>query len=354
MLRKMVIACFVLIVGCSSCSLVSTSANPESADYRTPLASYVGLDYNPYNAGTQAALQVKIAEATKQCMAEQGFEWRPDQDETRFLVEPDDGLEVGSEAWVDKYGFGFSTLAFPQSSVGPDLVGYPDDLYIDESEYESYESYLDSLSPAEEEAYNEALHGIDEESESESETSTGDGTEAATAEHVADDNSVDCSRSARREQHNEVLSQINLVLGQEISAMGRDAWEDPRIAEQAETVTSCLADKGYPEAKELEAESRGELWPLADEVASGHSAYEESTELALPELTDDQKTELGNIQTREIAAAKVAMECGYPIRLIPASHIEILAENEERFIEEHRDTIDAIKAKTADESDSGN
>ncbi len=365
MLRNVLIACLVLtLVGCSSDSVVSASASTDSAPHKSPLSNYLGLDIDLYDPTSQVTVQVESDEAIKECMAEQGFEWQPFLGGAyRFLGDPDDGLEFATEAWVEKYGFGISTLAFPQSSVGPDLVGYPDDLHDSGYEYDPNEPYFESLSPAEQAAYREALYGKDEGLDIDSETMTAEEEFAAMHDYLTNDELSGCYGSFQAQQV--TLWELDFSLGPEIEAMYEDAANDPRMAEETQRVVTCVEDKGFTlaEGNAFEPDIRAQLSSLEDAVSRSLGDDEfnvddvddpdgQSVELDFPELTAEQKAELGEIQAQEIATAKAAKECGGPVNVIPSLQAEVFAEYEESFIEENRAALDSIKAATVDESES--
>ncbi len=80
------------------------------------------------------AEQNQIEEVIAACMREEGFEYQPvDQSQFMMFGGPGEGeLPWFSPEWVEKYGFGISTQTFPQSEVGPDLVGYDDSQFEEE------------------------------------------------------------------------------------------------------------------------------------------------------------------------------------------------------------------------------
>jgi hypothetical protein len=167
------IATALLITACGSSPATTASAaaagddGPQSFEdfeYQSPLADFLGQDINRFDFDEAAAIeqQREAERAIAVCMTEKGFEYIP-QDASQmmsFSGPPQAEFEPGSDEWINKYGFGFSTQRFPQSMVG-DLVGTNDEGFFgpDEDFVDPNREYVEGLSQGEREAYQEALYG---------------------------------------------------------------------------------------------------------------------------------------------------------------------------------------------------
>jgi len=92
-------------------------------------------------------------EVIAQCMRDQGFEYIPlDFSQSAFfgVDEQFGGLEPGTREWTERYGYGYSTTFDQNFGAGPE------DEFRDPNQ-----EYIESLSPAETDAYYAALYGSD-------------------------------------------------------------------------------------------------------------------------------------------------------------------------------------------------
>ncbi|MEZ5229149.1 MAG: hypothetical protein R2710_21520 [Acidimicrobiales bacterium] len=120
----------------SRCSVVGGSSDANDGDAgaaSSPLADFLGIGDlgNARSDDAQARLldiQREINDSVAACMTAQGFEFvPPDLDEvTSFDSAGPDGIEYGTPEYTARYGFGVTTQRWPQSTVGPELVGYED------------------------------------------------------------------------------------------------------------------------------------------------------------------------------------------------------------------------------------
>lgn len=344
------------------------SAAPESEEWRSPIAEYLGINQS-FGFGDEAdfeALQIEVNERVTACMAAEGFEWLPNPQEMQMMdvAEAADGLEWGSDEWVAKYGFGISTMAFPQSTVGADLVGSNDDYVQDVEEgADPNQEYVENLSDSEREAFYAALHGDDRGPDIDPSTMTEEEIEAAVDEYYADYVPTGCMNEAQEEIMGFGGPGYFQEFQDELETMYEQIQDDPRVTEFEQEIAACVADKGlsYSDMQSLYEDLEKRMEPLyestygndpfvglsEDEIQSQleNMTEAEMQELFTPKLSDENLALLAEIQADEITLAVAVSECGGNEKAQQAVFEEVRIEYEERFIEENRAALDAFLAE---------
>lgn len=327
----------------------------------SPLGEFLGQpDFIDDREGAEAqfrdeerARQELIAE----CMRVQGFEYTP-QDPSDFISFSDeDGLEWGSEEWTAKWGFGITTQRFSQSQVGPDLLGFDDSSFEEEAMFEDpNQDYIDSLSEQEQQAYYEALYGKEEgfpafaddslsEEEMEAELENFDWEpQGCEGEAWADDD----ANSFYREFEDELQDMYERMQA------------DSRVEEMEREVRECVTGKGHDfidieniyerfetELQEIDADIGYEdFGPSEEEMASMSEAELEEMFRTpiMPELSEQARTKLGELQAEELALAEAVNECGGGFEAQRERMAEIQAEYEREFLETYADELEPFRA----------
>ncbi len=352
-----------------------TSDDASEDEWESPIADYLGIDtagFGPGDEGESEAKQIEVNESVTTCMAAEGFDWLPDPNESTFAfgADSEDGLEWGSEEWTAKYGLGISTQAFSQEQVGPDLIGHtygqtdgPEAGYIDPNA-----DYLEGLSDAEREEFYATLYGEDQGPDIDFEALTEEEVEAAFNEYYADYEPTGCMELAQQDIFgfgpggDDYWSQFS----EELQEMYEQMQEDPRITAADQKVSECMAGKGveYTDMETVYESYNEKMEPLyeavfnqdpgfaIDEEQMQEMSEEELNEMFRPQdLTDEQKTTLGEIQDEEIKLAVGLGECGGDEDALEGLYQEVSIEYEQRFIDQHREALDAYKAEREAESD---
>ncbi len=338
----------------------SDSASPDSGEaeeiaaetYESPIAEFLGFDvdqdWNSDESQAEWAEQERqIQEAVVACMAAEGFEYTP-EDSSQFIVFDEDSeeLEWGTREWTEKYGFGNSTQWFSQSEVGPDLVGY-DDLDGSGEEYvDPNGDYLETLSGAEQDAFYEALHGVqpefdetlsDEEQQAVWENYEPTGCYATAYEATAD--------GAEAQFYDEFSDDLN------------DLYEridsDPRVQQLRDEAEACIVGKGFEyyddeelwEYSETQLEGIGHDWesdPFEGTGLDPETMSDKELDLfysELNQLSDEDREQLAEVQAAEIEMALVYLDCGAGWRASEAIYNEVRIELEEEFLAANADRI---------------
>lgn len=234
-------------------------------------------------------------EAMVACMDEAGFEYVPSDPAEQAEPPWDTDIEWESDEWVETYGFGASTLRYPASVVGPDLVGYPDT--EDESEPHPNQVYVEGLSEEDQQAWGAARS--------------------------------DCDASTWRDsQATNLAAAFNERFSTEITEMYEALRDDPRYDEVLDEIRSCVAAAGidYEDHETTLNAIEERLVPLDDAVLGGN-------------LDDGVRTELAAIQQEEIAVATAVADCDGRFLSDNPAYRELLAEHEADFITQHEDEL---------------
>ncbi len=335
--------------------------------YTSPIQEFLGVDYSNFDsdeAQAEFAQQDREAEeAVAVCMRELGWEYTP-VDNSQFFggFDPfgEDGLEYGSDAWVEKYGFGITTQAFGQSQVGPDLIGYDDSQMMDFEEQEQNDpnfEYVESLSPAEQEAYYSDLYGQQPEFD---ETLTEEEQEAFWQDYEP----TGCQAEAWDDiGFGGAEQEFYEEFGDQLDDLYERVNADPRVIAVQTELTDCMADAGHnldpsmdlwQQAYEMFEDEMQPLYDIAytdpfEGVDFESLSDEEIDELLSsmpatgPELDDAAKATLAELQTQEIDMAKDVLGCspGFftGVGVDAEVFFEVLTELEQQFLDDNADAI---------------
>ena len=359
--RAMLIAPVVVLALLTSCGGgTDTQAGEEGsgdAAASSPLAEYFGQDFgsDPEQAQAQAVeIERARQEAIAACMKREGFEYVP-QDPAQFMVfESPDGLEYGSDEWTAKYGFGITTQRFPQSALGPDLVGY-DDSQMGPGSDDPNMKIQEALSPEEQAAYQEALYGDMSAFEIDPTLSEEEQNKAMEEMQFEPGGCEGESMNATDDLSQKVYTEF----GDEMDAMYERIQADPRIVEAEQKVKDCVAGKGldYPGQEELYTMFEDRLseidaqitYPGAelseDDIAAMSDEERQALGTQPPVIPAEAKTKLAELQAEEIALAKAVNECDGSFEDQGKLYSEVSAQYEQDFLDAHADRLAEIKAE---------
>ncbi len=328
----------------------------------SPLDAFLGVP--SFDPSDQAASEAQFAEEERKrqeaiatCMRAEGFEYTP-QDPSEFaFFGGDEDIEWGSEEWVRTFGYGVTTQSFSQSEVGPELIGYDDSQFRDDDgPVDPNFEYMQSLSEPEQEAYQLALYG--QEPEFDPETMTDEEINAI----FQDFEFGGCQNQASEEGDFGKQQAFYQEFGDQINEMYEAMEEDPRVLDAQAKIEACVVDKGVEYIPEEDAYEyfeeqlepirsntyqQFETDPLAEEDAAAMSDEEIEEfydNLPQPEVSDEDKAILGELQQEEIASAVAAFECGGGFSNQFELFNELRVEYEQRFMDENAAALEAFAA----------
>ena len=322
-----------------------TPSNETSRGTTSPIADFLHQpDFFGDERGAQelAITQERASEAkVAECMAELGFEYLPRNVSDTILLDGD-SEEFGSDEWTEKYGFGITTLYFSQGQVGPDLIGYDDSEFQAQIEDDPNQAIVDAMSESEQAAYHEALWG-DQDSFVFDETLSDEEIEAQ-----LEDQQVEGSGGCQGEAWNDdPATRFYQEFGQELVALEAKIAADPRVVEVEREIADCVAERGleYTPGVELWANFQPELKEIESSIDySVFAEVEEGDEPALnsfeqPELSDEAKAQLGELQAKEIDLAVAVNDCGGGFNEQQAGHASVRAEYEQQWLDDNADRV---------------
>lgn len=354
------LAAIALILLASACSDGNNETTADAAS--SPLAEFLGQgDFVSDPEGAQARWaeeERERQEVIASCMQAQGFEYTP-VDYSQLNTFDQDIEDWGSDEWVAEWGFGITTQRFSQQQVGPNLKGWDDTRVEAEAEefVDPNQDYIESLSQEEQEAYFEALHGDQSFFEGLDDPSLSDEERDALFEDLAWE-PQGCEGEAYSQDANFSFYQD---FEDELQDMEKRFEADPRVAERRQDVTSCVGDKGldYTDMESLYERFEDELQDM-DPYANGDFAepdfgiseeemaqmseeeldeFFSDFEFVEPELTEEDKAKLAELQAEEIELAVAVNECGGGFEQEFEQLADIRAEYEQEFLDTHADQL---------------
>lgn len=315
-------------------ALLAAACSDGAADAET-LDEFMGEDEGPMGLFGPAARpseqqQREIEEHIAECMAEEGFEYRPrdpgDRPSRATIQHPRQEME--EDEFREEYGYGISTWR-------PD----PEERSFEPPEDPNHE-ILEEMDDAERDAYHEALHGRPPIDPSEHEP----GEMPAPDEHEQPEG---CRDEAREEVLGEQL-QLREELHDAMDEL-HDAMEsDPRMVEAEREWSECMRERGWDvdapmDAHQLIFEEHRELRQahMPEVEMPGPNADPEELEDFEPPEPDIPEEALEELQQRELDIAADDHECAEATELDEVRE-EVRVEHEGEFIEEHRDELERL------------
>lgn len=352
-------AAAVFLAGCGG---AGDDVDASGAVSGSPIAEYLGVDAG-FSADPEAAEAELIAEerarqeAVAACMREAGFEYIP-QDPSQYIDFSVAEEEFDRETFVNTYGFGVTTQWFSQAEVGPGLVGYDDEMIVDDDMPDDPNAAIvEAMSDAEREAYYQALYGVTPEFEVDESMTEEEANAAFESESFE---LSGCQGAAFEGEQNELVEQFYEEFGSELEQIYERVLSDPRIVEAEREVKECATEKGFPNYPG--ANQVFELWEAELQEISGQITYpdENLTEADYEAMSETQLEELfnqpavfapealatlGEIQAEELAMAKAVFECGGLDDGGDDLFGQVYAEYEQQFLDDNRARLDQLKSE---------
>ncbi|MFD5568011.1 hypothetical protein [Streptomyces cadmiisoli] len=287
------VAGVLALAGCSS-QADKNSAGPEAASSAGASATTAGKDgllTVPQDASEETKKEYVYKNAIAACMRAKGFTYTPRVESAETTRLPIDGQDyAATKEYRGKYGFGvaYAPAVYPND---PNVTGEQDDTNPDQA-------YLDSLSPAQKQAYEKAM----------GEWRVEDGKKLE---------SPGCRKKADLKAYGPEKSQAELRReADEARAEDRAAQQaldgDPQLVSLAQDFASCLRDEGIT-VTTTQPTSIGDMvkFQVNNPVASGDWD------------TGDKETARAKL-AQEIGIALKDLECGKKFR---AAYFPKLAKN---------------------------
>jgi hypothetical protein len=332
-----------LLGSCSSpgAATADSGAATTSPSYYSPLNEYLMPPEDGSIPSTEEEWQAKereVQDLIAACMTEQGFEYIP------FVYPGAGGMSLGADAdldqrgWTEKYGYGMSTF---------------DDPGADPAEFEDpNNAVLETMSPAEADAYFKALNGAEFAADLAAEQSAAplpSGTPVATEPSTAAP-STEPDLGCWGDAQETVYGQGYLGGGEEFRDMWdamNQLWEstqqDDRLTQVSADWAGCLSDAGHPgfsvpqDAMDDVNSRWSELngWP---DPGTDPTAAAEMT----GEPTRPPADAITKFQSEEIALALADYDCQQKVGYQTLFE-KVRIEAEEQFVVEHRAELERYR-----------
>jgi hypothetical protein len=301
----------VLSLAMAGCS--SSDAAEDLDPNKSPLTEYTEVIYGNQDQDEFAKQQVEVEKLVATCMAEEGFEYIPVDQNQGQSFSSDDMEDTNTEEWVASHGYGMSQTPEEIEESNDNAVEWVD----------PNQPYVESLSEGEMTAYYEVLYGAQ-----------------PTDEELNDDGSYDykwenagCQGAAQHEIQGESVyeQEEHKALFDSINEIYTDVEADPKVKKLNSEWAACMADAGYPDYKAKQE-------AVQDVIDKSNALWEENPETG---PTEEQQAEAREYEI-EIALAdfKCADAMDYTNK-VTAVQFEL----EEQFITDHKAELDAIVAE---------
>jgi hypothetical protein len=306
--RGLVAVALLALTGCSG------TVEPAEAATVGPIEELFNSIYGDWSEEDLRDEMQRIEGFIADCMQEAGYEYIP---VGYSPTDPSDAPDAayGTREFAEKYGYGATTR--PWVTNGPDPAFTDPNL-----------DYVDSLSPAEQDAYWTALYGeLDYEGDTNGGWERGGCQSWAEHQVTSDQNAFEDERF--------------VALQLELEEMWLAAMEDERLSQLERRWSACMADAGFPglagveEAANTIYEEVNAIWERAWATLPDSPTV---ADYDRAERTAQQ--ELSILTEREIEMAMADLTCRDEVRYLRTQQ-EISAEHQQRFYDAHRTELEA-------------
>lgn len=272
--------------------------------------------------------QRKTEELVAQCMTEQGFEYVPNNPSIESPIPVDSGEDVwrpDDRDWVEKYGYGAVNNPWQdQGGENPEPVPMPT------APADPNQEYVESLTEAEQQAYYEALYGKPQEPEPGEDVVEYDWRDGGCYGYA--NHEVNGDNPWEQEENKPILDAIQKFY--------ETMQNSPEFAKLDADWAACMAEAGYGGfAKQMDAQ---------DSIYQLINKYWENA----PQGDGEQNPDFGTMKDPEYA--KIADQ-ELPLALADLTcrektdyrqqQLRIQFAAEEQFIADHKEELDALKAR---------
>lgn len=324
-----VIAASALALTLAGCS---TGSGGELTYEDSPLGKYLsaayGGDLSPEEQQKQFdEQQRKQEDLMAECMAKEGFEYKPNlQNGTVVVADDEDAVkwEPEKKGWVEKYGYGIVNNPYNEEGASQ-----PGEEYVDPNQ-----EYLESLSESERNAFYETAYGVPP---AEDELS-----EDGSYEYNWEDSG--CQGWAQHEIQGDDPWQSDefTELRDKMNELWTTSQKSPEYKKLNAKWAECMADGGEPGfSAQTEAQQS-----ISDEQSKIYeTAYGDGTTEVDPETFEDpnKSPEMKELGKKEIALALVDLGCRQKTNYAEES-LKIQFALEEEFIKDNKADLEAFKA----------
>lgn len=339
--------------GTTAATTSDTTAGSSDSGSDESLAAFFGWEDEDPEAA-QARFrdeEVRVQESIRQCMAEQGFEYKP-------MLSPEEAftsVDIDQEEWARTQGFGITTW-----------FGNEEEMMGGEEWIDPNQETLEAMSDGERKAWEEALWGTQEEQEAQMTPEIDE--ETGETFYTSIGYGPGCQGEAYEKEYGDQDAQdLWLELQPAMDEMYQRVDADPRVVEANEAWSACMSEAGY------EVGTRNEMWETVyedfqerlDAIVGPNSGFgdpfegwsedeintffEEKSQEEIDAFFEEANAKAREnvdmdavraLQQEEIDMAVADFECGEAIDEIYA---EVVAEYESDLIAANRDILEQIR-----------
>lgn len=323
----------VALVGCASGSEQSAAEAETQAPLDAMLEeAYAYGQLNDDEADAQFKRSQRVFdEVVSKCMAEQGFEYATGGDSGIMQFSTDEDLPQTLDEWIERA----STVGYGLSDTGTGSTPNSGTVIAPAStEEDPNESIYQGLSPAEQEAYDKALHGDPLQVEA-----TDEANVTAVADGEWDWTNAGCFGKAVREQE-AVLDEKNSTtdvmnapqwseLQQKIDALYQEEWDAEENGEIYVQYALCMDKRGYGNVKSPDAALNE-----ASELVTQAGVWDTQTGKPDPDAHAKAKVEEINLAVADFTCQKETD--------VEGKRLAFRTKLQQAFVDENREELEAF------------
>jgi len=302
----------------SGCSLGGDSADAKLDPDKSPLSEYWEAMYGGYNEKEAIAQQKKVEELVSQCMTEEGFDYTP-VDQSQYSGFSPDDEDRDTEKWVAENGYGMNLSPEAEQEMNEQATEFVD----------PNQSYVEALSPSEQEAYYKVLYGPGPTDEEMAAMQDGDGDG-----YEYNWETAGCQGSAQHEINGDDLTQSDKYksLVESMNSIWEKQQKDPAVLKVEAEWAACMADAGYSDFKVKQ--------DAMDEASAASNAYWETA------TEDADAATKAEWRANEIEIALADFKCA---KKVDYQKVSLTAQFrlENQFIDDNKSELDAMVADIA-------
>lgn len=299
-------------VGVTGCAGGSDAKPLSSED--SPLARLLGPLSGPTDKKAMREKEREVQNLVARCMSDAGFEYKP-SDQAATVFGPEDLAKQETEEWISKNGYGYTSSGENES----DSVTDPN------------ATYVESLSPAQQDAYYQALYG-------EQQSTDGPGSDVGVdpGSTTYDPATAGCTdrsyRQANGGKGNFWEDKKYSKLLESMSEVHEKTDKVPEVKAAAAKWSDCMAEAGYS-GLSVKMDAREHV---STKLESLYGAGEDSGAVSEPSAEDKKK-----LHDLEIKIALADFRCDKK-NDYSTTQLKAGFELEKTFISEHRAELDEL------------
>lgn len=330
-------ALLLLTAACSSGSDGKGDGKDGDKEAVSPLQVYYDQVYGTAEDFDQAKADEQnreVEELVAACMAEEGFDYTPQENNGGTVVSSDDfdGPEWDSLEFAEQYGYGATTdpygMQAAQETAPPEETEWVD----------ANADYVASMSETEQAAYQDALWGpqstqeYDEDSEVAQEYSWEDAGCYGAAQHQVYD-----AGASTGEDFQPLMDEMNKIY--------ENLATNPAMTELDSTWSTCMADAGYP-GLATPSDAQNSIYDKSNALYGNEDWDWEANPDGPPAPSDEALAEVTKL---EIATAVADWHCKDDLDYTAKAQ-EVQFGLEQDFVDQHKAELDAWVAAAAEDT----